>query len=176
MWADRHGRLERRLVALGHVAIRGDLDNGGRLLGVRGQCRRAAPLVRGSHHSSINPPHNSDVVIIGGGIIGVSTAYFLAKEGVKVCLCEKGFISGEQSGRNWGYVRVQGRDEREIPMMLESLNIWRNFNSELGEETGFEQGGCRSRRWARKFSKQIVSVLLTIITTSKLINIGEQDC
>ena len=64
----------------------------------------------GSHHSSINPPHNSDVVIIGGGIIGVSTAYFLAKEGVKVCLCEKGFISGEQSGRNWGYVRVQGRE------------------------------------------------------------------
>ncbi|MEC9415711.1 MAG: FAD-binding oxidoreductase [Pseudomonadota bacterium] len=96
----------------------------------------------GDYHSSINPPNNTDVVIIGGGIIGVSTAYFLTKAGVKVCLCEKGFISGEQSGRNWGYVRVQGRDEREIPMMQESLNIWRNFNSELGYETGFEQGGC----------------------------------
>jgi len=96
----------------------------------------------GNYHSSINPPNNADVVIIGGGIIGVSTAYFLAKEGVNVCLCEKGFISGEQSGRNWGYVRVQGRDEREIPMMLESLKIWRNFNSELNGETGFEQGGC----------------------------------
>ena len=43
-------------------------------------------------------PSVADVVIIGGGIIGVSTAYFLAKSGVNVCLCEKGFISCEQSG------------------------------------------------------------------------------
>ena len=37
-------------------------------------------------------PNIADVVIIGGGIIGVSTAYFLAKSGVNVCLCEKGYI------------------------------------------------------------------------------------
>ena len=74
----------------------------------------------GDFQSPINPPVNADVVIIGGGIIGVSTAYFLAKEGIKVCLCEKGYISGEQSGRNWGFVRIQGRDEREIPMVQES--------------------------------------------------------
>ena len=72
----------------------------------------------GDFESSITPPKTADVVIIGGGIIGVSTAYFLAKEGIKVCLCEKGYISGEQSGRNWGFVRVQGRDEREIPCLL----------------------------------------------------------
>ena len=52
----------------------------------------------GDFESSITPPKTADVVIIGGGIIGVSTAYFLAKEGIKVCLCEKGYISGEQSG------------------------------------------------------------------------------
>ena len=47
-------------------------------------------------------PEKSDVVIIGGGIIGVSTAYYLAKYGISVTLIEKGKIAGEQSSRNWG--------------------------------------------------------------------------
>lgn len=87
-------------------------------------------------------PERADVVIIGGGIVGVSTAWFLAQQGVSVVLCEKGHIAGEQSGRNWGWVRVQGRDEREIPMMLESLKIWDSFESRTGESTGFVRGGC----------------------------------
>ena len=87
-------------------------------------------------------PNVADVVIIGGGIIGVSTAYFLAKSGVNVCLCEKGYISGEQSGRNWGWVRVQGRDEREIPLMLRSLEIWRGLSDEIQGDTGYKESGC----------------------------------
>ena len=58
-------------------------------------------------------PASADVVIIGGGIVGVSTAWFLAKQGVDVVLCEKGHIAGEQSGRNWGWVRQQLRDAEE---------------------------------------------------------------
>lgn len=95
---------------------------------------------------SFAPPHNvpdrADVVIIGGGIIGVSTAWFLARQGVDVVVCEKGHIAGEQSGRNWGWVRVQGRDTREIPMMLESMRIWENLKKDLGEDVGFTRGGC----------------------------------
>lgn len=87
-------------------------------------------------------PAKADVVIIGGGIVGVSTAWALAKQGIDVVLCEKGHIAGEQSGRNWGWVRVQGRDTREIPMMLESLRIWESFEKELGEDVGFTRGGC----------------------------------
>jgi glycine/D-amino acid oxidase-like deaminating enzyme len=87
-------------------------------------------------------PESADVVIIGGGIVGVSTAWFLAKKGVRVALCEKGHIAGEQSGRNWGWVRQQGRDVRELPMMIESMNIWRGLDSEIGEDVGFTQGGC----------------------------------
>jgi len=87
-------------------------------------------------------PQKADVVIIGGGIVGVSTAWFLAKQGVDVVLCEKGHIVGEQSSRNWGWVRSQGRDRRELPMMIESMNIWRGLEVEIGEDVGFTQGGC----------------------------------
>lgn len=87
-------------------------------------------------------PEAADVVIIGGGIVGVSTAWFLAQQGVRVALCEKGHIAGEQSGRNWGWVRVQGRDTREIPMMLESMRIWDRVQEETGEDVGFVRRGC----------------------------------
>ena len=87
-------------------------------------------------------PVSADVVIIGGGIVGVSTAWFLTRQGVNVVLCEKGHIAGEQSGRNWGWVRQQSRDAREMPMMVESLKIWRTRADEIGEDVGFKQTGC----------------------------------
>jgi len=87
-------------------------------------------------------PASAEVVIIGGGIVGVSTAWFLAKQGVNVVLCEKGHIAGEQSGRNWGWVRVQARDTREMPMIIESMNIWRGLADEIGEDVGYAETGC----------------------------------
>jgi glycine/D-amino acid oxidase-like deaminating enzyme len=87
-------------------------------------------------------PADADVVIIGGGIIGVSTAYFLSRNGISVTLCEKGHIAGEQSSRNWGWVRKQGRAPEELPMMIRSAEIWRELAAEIGDEIGFQQGGC----------------------------------
>ena len=55
-------------------------------------------------------PSEVDVAIIGAGIAGTAAAYFLAERGVKVLLLEKGRVAGEQSSRNWGWVRQQGRD------------------------------------------------------------------
>jgi glycine/D-amino acid oxidase-like deaminating enzyme len=86
-------------------------------------------------------PGSADVVIIGGGIIGVSTALFLAERGVKVVLCEKGDLGGEQSSRNWGWVRVMGRDRREIPLAMEALKIWDTLDARVGGETGFRRSG-----------------------------------
>jgi glycine/D-amino acid oxidase-like deaminating enzyme len=86
-------------------------------------------------------PASADIVIIGGGIVGVSTAWFLAQQGVNVILCEKGHISGEQSGRNWGWVRQQLRDTREMPMIVESLRIWRGLEDEIGDDVGFHERG-----------------------------------
>lgn len=95
-------------------------------------------------------PGRTDVVIIGGGIIGVTTALFLAEKGIAVALCEKGLIGGEQSSRNWGWCRTMGRDQAEIPLALESLRLWRGMNRRTGRETGFRQPGilylCETER------------------------------
>src|SRR5580658_9882883 len=78
--------------------------------------------------SSALLPARADVVIIGGGIVGVSAALYLAKKGVSVALCEKGRIAGEQSSRNWGWCRTMGRDEAELPLAIESLRLWERMN------------------------------------------------
>jgi len=86
-------------------------------------------------------PQKADVVIVGGGIIGTSTALALARSGVSVALCEKGHIAGEQSSRNWGWVRKARRDPREIPLIVESLRMWERMNETVGAETGFRTTG-----------------------------------
>lgn len=77
-------------------------------------------------------PGAADVVVIGGGIAGVTTALYLARDGLSVVLCEKGLIAAEQSSRNWGWVRAQGRDEAEIPVMLTARRLWQGLAQDLG--------------------------------------------
>jgi glycine/D-amino acid oxidase-like deaminating enzyme len=86
-------------------------------------------------------PARADVVIVGGGIVGTSTALFLAQRGVSVVLCEKGHIAGEQSSRNWGWCRKMARDPREIPLIIESLRLWERMNETVEAETGFRTCG-----------------------------------
>ncbi|HLY54260.1 MAG TPA: FAD-binding oxidoreductase, partial [Stellaceae bacterium] len=82
-------------------------------------------------------PSKTKIVVIGGGIIGVSTAYFLAARGIPVVVCEKGRLAGEQSSRNWGWVRKQGRDPRELPLIIKSFELWHGFGKVLDADTGF---------------------------------------
>lgn len=102
-------------------------------------------------------PARADVVIIGGGIIGVFASYYLARRGVSVAVLEKGRIGAEQSSRNWGWCRQQNRDARELPMATRSLELWEQFAADTGEDTGFSRCGlfylsnddADLERWAR---------------------------
>ncbi|MEY1555024.1 NAD(P)/FAD-dependent oxidoreductase [Yoonia sp. R2331] len=85
-------------------------------------------------------PRQADVVVIGGGIIGVMTAWEATKAGHKVVLLEKGRIAGEQSSRNWGWIRAQGRDIAELPIALEAQAMWPGLE-EVTSGFGLRQTG-----------------------------------
>jgi glycine/D-amino acid oxidase-like deaminating enzyme len=91
--------------------------------------------------SSLEWPTRADAVIIGAGIIGISTAIELQARGLDVVVVEKGEVSAEQSSRNWGWCRQMGRDPREIPLIKVSLNLWRGMNARIGAETGYRTCG-----------------------------------
>lgn len=86
-------------------------------------------------------PDHADVVIIGAGIVGIWTAYYLAKKNIRVAILEKGFVGGEQSSRNWGWLRQQNRGAVELPMAAFSLQAWADIEAEIDESIGFFQGG-----------------------------------
>jgi glycine/D-amino acid oxidase-like deaminating enzyme len=87
-------------------------------------------------------PEAADLVVVGGGVAGVSAALHAARAGHKVVLVEKGRIAGEQSSRNWGWIRQQGRDPAEIPLAMEANRLWRDFARETNDEIGLRQTGC----------------------------------
>ncbi|PYE84853.1 NAD(P)/FAD-dependent oxidoreductase [Pseudoroseicyclus aestuarii] len=86
-------------------------------------------------------PAECDVVVVGGGVIGVTAALFLRRKGLRVTLLEKGRIAGEQSSRNWGWIRQQGRDPDELPISTEAIALWKQLSAECGEDIGLAPGG-----------------------------------
>lgn len=85
----------------------------------------------------------ADVIIIGGGIIGNSTAYYLAKKGCKVIVLEKSeHIGNGGSSRNGGGVRQSGRDKRELPLAMYGVeNLWPTLSEELEMDVEYYKEG-----------------------------------
>lgn len=83
----------------------------------------------------------ADTVIIGGGIIGAATGYYLTKRKQQVVLVERNFPCSGSTGRCIGGIRAQFTHGLSIRVMLESINIFSELNEELGEDVYWYQGG-----------------------------------
>lgn len=88
--------------------------------------------------------HETEVCIIGGGIMGCSTAYYLSRMGKRVAVVEKGQPGGEASTANTGSMAVQNKEPGSVGLTLKSLSLWEGLADELGCDVGFEmRGGYR---------------------------------
>lgn len=82
-----------------------------------------------------------DAAIIGGGLVGCSTALHLRRRDVSVVLCERGRCGSQASGVNYGGVRRQGRDLNELPLSQRSRSIWSELETFLDTNCEFEVTG-----------------------------------
>ena len=82
-------------------------------------------------------PVRTDVIVVGGGIMGAATAFFLRQRGRSVALIERGLIGQQASGTNFGNVRRQGRFLKQLPLANRSREIWGRLNELLGEDAEF---------------------------------------
>jgi sarcosine oxidase, subunit beta len=85
----------------------------------------------------------ASVVIVGGGLMGLSTAWHLrrADPSVRVTVLERAHPGAAASGASAAGVRVMGRDPAERALALVSLARWPDLARELGAETGYRRGG-----------------------------------
>ena len=83
----------------------------------------------------------ADVIVIGGGIVGTTTAFFLRRRGRSVILLERGLTGQQASGVNFGGIRRQGRALPQLAMAHRALATWTNASALLGEDIEFLPSG-----------------------------------
>lgn len=83
----------------------------------------------------------TDVLILGGGLMGTASAFFLARQGVKVQLVETDFIGRQASGTNFGAARRQGRPLDQLPLSNRAREIWYDLPRLLGTDCEFVHQG-----------------------------------
>jgi sarcosine oxidase, subunit beta len=82
-----------------------------------------------------------DVIIIGGGIMGCSSALQLARRGLRVALLEQKEIGYGSTGHSSAIIRQHYSNELTARMALYSLRVFQNFTDEVGDESGFTATG-----------------------------------
>jgi len=87
------------------------------------------------------PVAESDVAIIGGGLMGASSAFFLRQRGISVTLLETDKVGRQASGTNFGNVRRQGRPIGQLPLANRAIRIWRQASELLGSDVEYLQSG-----------------------------------
>jgi sarcosine oxidase subunit beta len=84
---------------------------------------------------------DADVVVVGGGFMGVAAAFFLRRRGRSVVLLERGLIGQQASGTNFGNVRRQGRFLPQLPLANRSREIWGKLPELIGHSGEFLKSG-----------------------------------
>jgi sarcosine oxidase subunit beta len=84
----------------------------------------------------------ADVVVVGGGVLGCATAYYLAQKGSSVVLVEKDELCQGASSRNTGAIHISGKDSADKVLARESVRVFETLHEELGEEFEFERTGA----------------------------------
>ncbi|MGF6545214.1 NAD(P)/FAD-dependent oxidoreductase [Paraburkholderia youngii] len=91
--------------------------------------------------SSSSAVREADVLVIGGGLHGSSSAFYLAARGANVIVLEADYVGRHSSGVNAGGVRTLGRPLPEIPLALMSREIWHSLRETIGDDGGFVPSG-----------------------------------
>lgn len=98
--------------------------------------------------SMIGSASGASVVVIGGGVTGLSTAWWLAREGVDVTVVEAGIVGGEASGRNGG-----GCSHHYSPLFAEEQRLWPEMDERLGYPTEFQPNRIRIALDEKQFAQ-----------------------
>lgn len=100
-----------------------------------------------------------DVVIVGGGIIGISLAYFLAKEGCDVCVVDKGVVGQESSGRCAGNIGQSHRPPPDFPIMTRAVRFWKKLSEESELDFQYRQHGNLRLAWNDKHAEDLEAMV-----------------
>jgi sarcosine oxidase subunit beta len=84
---------------------------------------------------------SADALVIGAGIIGAATGYYLAREGLKVIVLERNFPCSGSTGRCIGGIRAQFAHDLTIRVMLKSIRMFQKLDQELNEDVEWYAGG-----------------------------------
>jgi sarcosine oxidase subunit beta len=85
--------------------------------------------------------NTADAIVIGGGIIGAATGYYLTRKGLRVYLLEKDYLTAGSTGRCIGGIRQQFSTPLSIKVAMESVKKFNTLHEDLGVDCEFHQGG-----------------------------------
>jgi sarcosine oxidase subunit beta len=100
-----------------------------------------------------------DAVVVGGGIVGVASAYYLARRGVDVTVLERSGVGSGNTGRANGGIRAQFSSPVSVALSQASIAVWEDFEAAFGVDIGYRQPGylflVREEATAEQFRENV---------------------